>query len=83
MSKTTLLIKRVELDIHNMDRAQAKHYLERYITNADNDIKEICVIHGYSQGSVLKQLVQKGLKHHRIQSKILTLNQGETILVLK
>lgn len=79
----TIAFKKVEVDIHNMNRADAKHYLERYISNADKDIKEICVIHGYSQGSVLKQLVQKSLKHHRIQSKILTLNQGETILVLK
>lgn len=77
------LTKTVEIDIHNMDRAQAKHHLERYLSSAGKDVKEVCVIHGYSQGSVLKQMVQKSLKHHRIQSKILTLNQGVTILVLK
>lgn len=76
------IAKKVEIDIHHMNRAQAKHHLERYLSSADTSIKEICVIHGYSQGSVLKQMVQKGLKHHRIKSKILTLNQGETILVL-
>lgn len=77
------LAKTVEIDIHNMDRAQAKHHLERYLSSASKDVKEVNVIHGYSQGSVLKQMVQKNLKHHRIQSKILTLNQGVTILVLK
>lgn len=72
----------VEIDIHNMQRAEAKKYLERFLSSANGNVKEVTVIHGYSSGTVLQQMVRKGLKHHRIRHKILTLNPGITILEL-
>lgn len=72
----------VEIDIHNMQRAEAKKYLERFLTGANGNVREVTVIHGYSSGTVLQQMVRKGLKHHRIKRKILTLNPGVTILEL-
>lgn len=74
---------KVEIDIHNMKRAEAKTYLERFLSKANGNVKEVWVIHGYSSGTVLRDMVRNGLKHHRIQYKMLSMNPGVTILYLK
>lgn len=66
-----------------MYRADAKKYLEQFLSKANGNIKEVVVIHGYSSGTVLRNMVRKELKHHRIKSKILSLNPGVTTLYLK
>ena len=71
------------VDIHGMLVAEAKTALERLISSADKNISEITVIHGYSGGKGLKNMVQKKLSHPRIKQKILSMNQGETSLVIK
>lgn len=73
---------KVEIDIHNMERAQAKKFLEQFLSRANGNVKEVTVIHGYSSGTVLQQMVRRGLKHHRIKRKILSMNPGVTILEL-
>ena len=73
---------KVEIDIHNMQRAEAKKYLEQFLSRANGNVKEVTVIHGYSSGTVLQLMVRRGLKHHRIKHKILTMNPGVTILEL-
>lgn len=73
---------KVEIDIHNMKYAEAKKYLEQFLSKANGNVKEVTVIHGYSSGTVLQQMVRKNLKHHRIKHKILSMNPGVTILEL-
>lgn len=73
---------KVEIDIHNMQRDEAKKYLEQFLSRANGNVKEVTVIHGYSSGTVLQQMVRKGLKHYRIKCKIRTMNPGVTILEL-
>ena len=73
----------IEADIHGMRALEAKHELELLIGRAGKDIREIVVIHGYHGGSALKNMVRSELRHPRIQQKILSLNQGETTLLLK
>jgi DNA-nicking Smr family endonuclease len=75
--------RKVEVDIHNMRRDEAKRYLERFLTTVNGSVKEVVVIHGYSSGTVLQQMVRKGLKHHRISRKELSFNPGITTLILK
>jgi DNA-nicking Smr family endonuclease len=70
-------------DIHGMQVANAKTALERLISSADKNITEIMVIHGYSGGQVLMNMVRKKLSHPRIARKILSMNQGETLLMIK
>ena len=41
------------------------------------------VIHGYNGGQVLQNMVRSKLKHPRIQSKLLSLNPGQTRILLK
>lgn len=72
----------VEIDIHNMHREEAKRYLERFLSGANDSVKEVVVIHGYSSGTVLRDMVRKNLKHRRIRSKCLSLNPGITTLYL-
>ncbi|MFT9057508.1 MAG: Smr/MutS family protein [Ethanoligenens sp.] len=73
---------RVEVDIHSMHQEEAKKYLEHFLSDANGNVKEVVVIHGYSSGTVLRDMVRKRLKHHRIRSKALSLNPGITTLYL-
>ena len=70
-------------DIHGMYAADAKKALERLISSADKRITEIVVIHGYSGGKALSDMVRKRLSHPRIVRKILSMNQGETLLMIE
>lgn len=70
------------VDIHNMEKSEAKYYLERLIVNIHSDIKEIVVIHGYHRGTSLLTMVRMELKNKRIKRKFLSLNQGVTSLIL-
>lgn len=74
--------QQVEIDIHEMKREQAKKYLERFLSSANGNVREVTVIHGFSGGTVLRDMVQKGLKHHRIKAKLRSFNPGITILEL-
>lgn len=75
--------QKVEVDIHSMTRDQAQRYLEQFLGRLDGSVKEVTVIHGYSGGTVLRDMVRKSLKHPRIQTKYMSMNPGITILVLK
>ncbi|MEA4891006.1 MAG: DNA mismatch repair protein MutS [Peptococcaceae bacterium] len=71
------------VDIHQMTKADAKLYLERLIAGLPADVSELVVIHGYRSGSVLQNLVRRELKSKRICRRILSLNPGETTLLLQ
>ena len=70
-------------DIHGMTVADARTALERLLSSADKRVTEIMVIHGYSGGKALSDMVRKKLSHPRIARKILSMNQGETLLMIK
>ena len=40
----------IELDVHSMNRAQAKTYIDSQLKRAKKDIYQIKVIHGYRGG---------------------------------
>ena len=71
------------VNLHNMDTAQAKKWLTAKVSAAPKHIKEIEVIHGYHGGTAIMNMVRKSFTHPRIKRKILSLNQGSTILILK
>lgn len=73
----------IEVDIHGMTAQQAKRELERLLTRAGKDVTEIRVIHGYNNGQVLRDMVRRQLKHPRISARLVSLNPGETRLILK
>ena len=74
--------QKVEIDVHNMHKEEARRYLEQFLTRANGSVKEVTVIHGCTSGTVLRDMVRKGLRHPRIKGKVIGLNDGITILVL-
>jgi len=73
----------MEVDIHGLMTSDAKARLEHLLTHAGPQVQEVVVIHGYSRGTVLRDMVRNQLKHPRIQAKLLSLNQGQTRILLK
>mgnify|MGYP000884858354 CR=1 FL=1 len=73
----------LEVDLHGLTVEDAKHRLEHLLSNAAPDIAEVRVIHGYKGGQALREMVRVHLKHPRIASKLVSLNPGETRLLLK
>ena len=73
----------MEVDIHGLMASDAKARLEHLLSNAGPQVEEVVVIHGYSRGTVLRDMVRNQLKPPRIQSKLLSLNQGQTRILLK
>lgn len=75
--------KTIEIDIHGLTADDAKRRLEHLLSHAGPGIAEVRVIHGYNSGQTLREMVRHRLKHPRIQSKLVTLNPGETRLLLR
>lgn len=73
----------LEVDIHGMRAAQAKDELERLIARCGSDVHEIVVIHGYHGGRALQEMVRNELQSPKIRQKVLSLNNGQTSLLLK
>jgi DNA-nicking Smr family endonuclease len=71
------------VDIHGMASSDAKRQLQQLLTRLPPTTEELLVIHGYNGGTVLMNMVRGELKHPRIQSKILSLNAGQTRILLK
>ncbi len=71
-----------EVDIHGEEKAYAIRRVQKLLSSLSNDYGEMRVIHGYRQGNVLQKAIRTELKHKRINRRMLTLNQGETTLVL-
>ncbi len=74
---------KLEINLHNMQVAEAKYYLDNFITTAPANIKEIIVIHGYKKGQALLNMVRHDFKHKRIKEKSIPFNKGITIFFLK
>lgn len=74
----------IEVDVHDMNRAQAKTYIDSRLKRAKKDVYQIKVIHGYRGGTAIRDMVRKTYKNHPKVIRVeLPLNPGETILVLK
>lgn len=74
---------KIILDLHDMQEQEARFYLERAIDTAEENIKEIVVIHGYRQGQVILNMVRKEFNHQRIDRKVIPYNKGITLLYLR
>ncbi len=70
-----------EIDIHGLTCAEAKKVITQRIASCPKGC-ELRVIHGFHGGQALQKMVRNELKHPRIKSKLIGLNNGETILLL-
>lgn len=74
----------IELDVHDMNRMQAKTYIDSQLKKAKRNVYQIKVIHGYRGGTAIRDMVRKTYRNHpKVVRVELPLNPGETILVLK
>ena len=65
----------IELDVHSMNRAQAKTYIDSQLKRAKKDIYQITAI---------RDMVRKTYRNHpKVVRVELPLNPGETNLILK
>ena len=72
----------VTVDLHGCHSEDARWLLKNWLDHAPPGVTELRVIHGSNRGTVLRDMVRKELKHPRIQRKLLSLNPGETRLLL-
>ena len=72
----------ITIDIHGETRQSGRTLLENKLKSLPKDAREVIVIHGYHQGNTLQQMV-RSFKHPMVERKILGLNQGETIFLIK
>ena len=72
------------IDLHGCSQSEAKVKLDHFLKGSSVLVKEVTVtiVHGYSS-SILLNYVRKKYSHPRIERKILTLNKGETVFILK
>ena len=72
----------LEINLHDMQETEAEYFLDKFITTAPSNIKQINVIHGYKKGQVLLNMVGNKFKHPRIKKKVIPFNKGVTIIYL-
>lgn len=72
-----------EVDLHGMTVSTAKAKLEQLLKTLPNQYGQITVIHGYKGGNAIQTMVRQSLSSPRIKQKMLSLNPGETILLIR
>lgn len=73
-----------EIDVHNMTIVQAITVIDAQLRRASASVYRLRVIHGYHNGTVLRDAVRAHYKSHPKVKRIeLGLNPGETDLILR
>jgi len=84
MDKKQVNMGILEIDIHGMSKYQAKICIDSQLKKARLDIYRIRVIHGYHNGTELKDMVHIDYRSHTKVIRVeYGLNQGITDLVLR
>lgn len=72
----------MELDLHGLTSAEARAKLDDTLKTLPKDVGELTVVHGYRGGTALRDMVRR-YRNPKIERKVLGLNQGSTIFVIK
>lgn len=75
--------QKAEIDIHNMKRDEAQRHILTFLNRVNGSVREVNIIHGWAGGTVLRDMVRRGLRHPKIKAKVESVNPGVTILILK
>ena len=74
----------MEIDVHGMTKAQAISLIDARLKQAGSAVYRIRVIHGYHNGTELRDEVRRRYRRHPKVKRIeLGLNEGQTELVLR
>lgn len=72
-----------EIDLHGMTAAEGKRALLACIRSCPAAVTELTVIHGSHSGNALQQMVRRNFSHLRLERKLIGLNDGVTVFLLK
>lgn len=72
----------IEIDLHGHTVDSARRLITDTLKTLPKDVREVSVIHGYHSGNALRNMVSK-YSNAKIERKILGLNQGVTIFIIK
>ena len=73
-----------EIDVHNMTRVQAITAIDARLRRSNASVYRLRVIHGYHNGTVLRDAVRAHyMGHPKVKRIELGLNPGETDLILR
>lgn len=72
----------MSVDLHGLTKEQARQKLLDTLKTLPRDVRELTVVHGYRGGTALRDMV-RSFSHPKVERKILGLNQGETVFVIK
>lgn len=74
----------ITVDVHGMNSFQAKIKINSILRKADKGVYRIRIIHGYNDGTVIKNMVSNEFKNHpKVQRIVCGLNRGQTELLLR
>jgi len=72
------------IDIHGYTKEQAQAAIDAVLKKCKGEVYTLTVIHGYRGGTALRDFVRSHYKKHpKVQRIELSLNPGETELILK
>lgn len=73
-----------EIDVHQMNRQQAKVYIDSQLKRAKKDVYTLRIVHGYHGGTKLRDMIRKEYKGNPKVIRIeLTMNPGVTDLIIR
>ena len=74
----------LELDVHNMTRAQAVAAIDARLRRVNASVYRLRVIHGYNGGTAIRDEVRTRYRDHpKVRRIEIGQNPGETILILR
>ena len=74
----------IELDIHKLNKRQAKILIDSRLKSAPRGVYRIRVIHGFNSGTELRSMVRETYKNNpKVLRLELGINPGVTDLVLR
>lgn len=74
----------LELDLHGKNKYQARVALDSALRKAGGSVYRVRVIHGYTQGTELRDMVRQEYRGHpRVKRVVPGTNDGQTDLILK
>ena len=80
--KQEQLACRVVIDLHGHTVESATRLLTQRLRSLNKNVTEVAVLHGYNSGTALRDMVRR-YKNSKIERKVIGLNQGETIFIIK
>lgn len=72
----------IEIDLHGHTIDSAKTLITNTLKTLPKGVREVSIVHGYHSGTALRDMVRK-YSNPKIERKILGLNQGVTIFVIR